>query len=182
MAELRAIEVDAAADEDEIRPEGAPALGAWNLALHGILSRIDTELFFQGTLSATLKFTCDRCLADASRDIRQEVEWLFEPGDRRDATAPETEVSVDDAEDVDGTPVRRYSGDTIDLAPSAWEELVFSLPSKRLCSDDCKGICPNCGKNLNDGACTCAEREAAGHPGLAGLKDMFPDLPETREE
>ena len=45
----------------------------------------------------------------------------------------------------------------LDLYQSCFEEIVLNLPIKHLCNDSCKGICPSCGKNLNDGLCACSE-------------------------
>lgn len=64
--------------------------------------------------------------------------------------------------------------ESLDLAPQVWESFILSLPPKVLCSPDCKGLCPNCGQNLNVGTCSCKEEE--GDPRLAALKlykEMF---------
>lgn len=50
-----------------------------------------------------------------------------------------------------------YEGDTIDLDRIANEALLLNLPSKLLCREDCRGLCPKCGKNLNEGDCDCSE-------------------------
>ena len=53
----------------------------------------------------------------------------------------------------------------LDLAGLLWEQLVLSLPFKYICSDDCRGVCPKCGRNLNLGPCECEVEE--GDPRLA---------------
>ena len=58
----------------------------------------------------------------------------------------------------------------LDLDALAEEDVVLNLPSKVLCKEDCKGLCPQCGKNLNDGPCDCKEPV---DPRLAGLLDLL---------
>jgi uncharacterized protein len=48
-----------------------------------------------------------------------------------------------------------FKGDEIDIDPYVFEEVMLNLPIKTLCSDACKGMCPVCGKNLNNGDCRC---------------------------
>lgn len=59
----------------------------------------------------------------------------------------------------------------IDLAALTEEELMLELPSKTLCREDCAGLCPKCGKNLNEGKCSCPEHE--GDPRLQILKSLL---------
>ena len=57
-----------------------------------------------------------------------------------------------------------------DLAGLLWEEFVLALPVRPLCKPDCKGLCPDCGKNLNEGSCSCVRDE--GDPRLAALRGL----------
>lgn len=57
-----------------------------------------------------------------------------------------------------------------DLDPLVTEDIFLELPSKFLCSEDCKGVCPKCGKDLNTGSCSC-EKEI--DPRLAALKQLL---------
>ena len=59
----------------------------------------------------------------------------------------------------------------IDLDALAWETLWTNLPLRLLCKEDCKGLCPKCGKDLNEGSCQCDHKEI--DPRLAGLADFF---------
>jgi uncharacterized protein len=63
------------------------------------------------------------------------------------------------------------SGHTIELDEAVREALLLELPIRFLCKPDCKGLCPVCGENLNDGRCTCREREEESNP-FAALKDL----------
>ena len=58
----------------------------------------------------------------------------------------------------------------INLAGLLWEEFVLALPVRPLCKPDCKGLCPDCGKNLNEGSCSCVRDE--GDPRLAALRGL----------
>ena len=57
-----------------------------------------------------------------------------------------------------------------DLDPLITEDIFLDLPSKLLCSEDCKGVCPRCGKDINQGSCSC-EKEV--DPRLAALKQLL---------
>ena len=58
----------------------------------------------------------------------------------------------------------------LDLGAICWEEFVLALPVNPLCRPDCKGLCPQCGANLNDGPCQCAPEE--GDPRMAVLRGL----------
>lgn len=187
LAKSPVLSIEIAADEASIRPDGATPLGLRDIAVSGVLSKIDTELFFQGSVRAALEAQCDRCLSRATRIVELEVDWYFEPGESaQEVKNPYREAAMefhgDELEDIQGTTVRLYKGDEIDLAPIVWEELVFAVPSKFLCTDDCKGLCPECGANLNEIDCDCGDTTKTGHSELSKLKDMFPNLPDTTED
>ena len=61
-------------------------------------------------------------------------------------------------------------GDEIDLREILREQIYLSLPAKLICHPDCRGLCPQCGINLNEGQCRCTE--TLGHPGFAKLKNL----------
>src|SRR5207244_13446979 len=69
-------------------------------------------------------------------------------------------------EDLDLFP---WDGDKIDLEPLFREQFVLAIPYAPLCREDCKGLCPQCGIDLNTGTCTC---EKPVDPRLAGLKGL----------
>ena len=58
----------------------------------------------------------------------------------------------------------------LDVSALVWEEFSLALPVKPLCSSDCRGVCPVCGKNLNEGPCGCSSDE--GDPRLAALRNL----------
>lgn len=66
-----------------------------------------------------------------------------------------------------------FAGEEIDLAQMIGDNIVLSLPMRFLCREDCRGLCPACGKDLNEGACGCKPEIDENHPfyGLSKLVD-----------
>ncbi len=185
------LEIRTVFEEDAIRPKGLEPVGLSALSLTGTLREISTEYLFEGTLKATLEGACDRCLQATHVPITLAVTWLFEPGSEAhplealsEGTEDDEQVfnTLEDDSDVHGSRIRYFENEEIELAPHVWEEIVFALPSKFLCSEECKGLCPECGANLSESTCECAITQQTGHPGLAGLKELFPDLPSDAPE
>ncbi len=169
---------EARVSEEELRPKGSPRSSLNEVAVSGTVSPMSSEYLFEGTLSGIFERPCDRCLEAARETVELEVTWLFEAGVEDQSLEEAVEYTEEDAldEDVEGERVRFFEGDKLDLAPHVWEEMVLADPSKFYCSEDCKGLCPNCGTNLNQGACSCAPEQETTESGLAALKEMFPDL------
>ena len=127
----------------------------------------DEGCLVRGHLTGKVAVPCNRCAEDAILSINGSFD-SFEP--YPDAENEEAEKSFDNEADelivkkaANGAPV-------ISLAGLLWEEFVLSLPVKPLCRPDCKGLCPQCGKNLNDGTCSCIREE--GDPRLAALRGL----------
>ncbi len=57
-----------------------------------------------------------------------------------------------------------YTGETVDLESLLREQIILMMPLKPLCDEDCKGLCPRCGANLNREACTCSSRRIVNSP------------------
>ncbi|NLG86548.1 MAG: DUF177 domain-containing protein [Firmicutes bacterium] len=118
-------------------------------------------LLVQGQIKTVLIVACSRCLEPV--DLVLEVPFVMGYWDteKQDATAS-------DGEEIE---VRLFSGDVIDLAPDIEETILLALPMKCLCSPYCRGLCPQCGQNLNVGSCTCHEEKI--DPRLAVLRDFI---------
>ena len=87
------------------------------------------------------------------RAVSQPLELFYRTGKLEDAlVGKEAELTSDDLN------VIAYRGNEIDLWPDLREAMVLALPMKPLCSEDCRGICPTCGKDLNNGECRCGKR------------------------
>ena len=96
-------------------------------------------LTMAGTLSVKPVLTCDRC--------RREFE--------RELVFPLDAVLAAELQDVENPDIFLLDGDCVDLDEIAADAFVLGMESKILCSEDCKGLCPRCGRSLNDGPCGC---------------------------
>jgi uncharacterized protein len=128
----------------------------------------DDAVHVRGSLEARLGLQCGRCLEPFDLPLHQELDLFYLPH-RKDTGAPEEEEEVElaDHEMV----VAYYQGDRLDLGETVREQLLLGVPLKRLCREDCRGLCPSCGVNRNATACNCPE--AAGDPRLAVLGNLF---------
>ncbi len=117
----------------------------------------------EGRVDTELELSCGRCLdpyrlrVDAPFDIR------YLPASAA-STEPEHEVEDEDLE------TSYYRDDRIDLNELLREQFYLALPMKPLCRDECRGLCAQCGTNLNTGTCECAP--AWEDPRLAVLKNL----------
>ena len=107
------------------------------------------DLRLRGRLSAKLELQCARCLEPVPQDVNRDFELLYRP---LGVDAGRDELSVTDAE----AEIGYYQGDGILLEDVLSEQVLLALPVKITCRDDCKGLCPQCGKNLNQEPCSCS--------------------------
>jgi len=118
-----------------------------------VIEKCGTTLRVRGALSFTALQECSRCLNDFECAVSQPLELFYRTGKLEDAlVGKEAELTSDDLN------VIAYRGNEIDLWPDLREAMVLALPMKPLCSEDCRGICPTCGKDLNNGECRCGKR------------------------
>ena len=115
------------------------------------------------SVSTTVELACSRCLEGFRVPMDPSFDLLFLPA-TAEPHATEQEVEDDDL----GTSY--YRDGVIDLADVVREQLSLALPMKPLCQETCKGLCPECGTNLNTGACDCTHRW--DDPRLAPLKAL----------
>jgi uncharacterized protein len=114
------------------------------------LLRAGYDVHMSGRMTGEVVLRCGRCLEAAPTTIDTEVNMTYVPAGE-EPTSDEKELEISD----DMVDVKPYEGDAIDLEETLREELLLALPYAPLCREDCKGLCPRCGKELNDGACTC---------------------------
>lgn len=114
-----------------------------------------------GRLTGDLEMTCSRCLEPFTLPIATDFDLRYVP--RVDNTGDgEKEVEEDDLSTA------FYDNDQIDLSHLIMEQFQLALPMKPLCTNACKGLCPQCGTNLNTGTCDCGQKWE--DPRLAPLK------------
>jgi uncharacterized protein len=148
-----------------------PGAGAGHLALD--LYAEGAHVFASGRMSGHVHVACSRCLEPMKLAFDEALRVTFLPMaelPRQDEPAAEEEEGVAITED--DLDLFGYDGETVDLEPLVREQFVLAVPYAPLCSEDCRGLCPQCGINRNQGTCEC---EAPGDPRLAGLKALkFP--------
>ena len=117
-----------------------------------------------GTVRTELELACSRCL----EPFRLPLDLAF---DQR--YLPQTEASPDEESEVEDDDLETsfYRDEQIDVNELLREQFYLALPMKPLCRPDCKGLCPNCGTNLNVETCDCQVRWE--DPRLAGLKALI---------
>ena len=125
----------------------------------------DKEKFrLVGTARTELELPCSRCLEPFRMPVDSSFDLRFLPAAEM-AADEENEVQEEDLE------TSYYRDDQIDLNELLREQFYLALPMKPLCREDCKGLCAQCGTNLNTGTCACAPEWE--DPRLAPLKGLI---------
>jgi len=101
-----------------------------------------------GNLSAQMEFRCARCLDPVKHDLKETFDLVYRP---LGVDAGRDEVSISRAE----TEIGYYQGEGLLLEDVLKEQILLALPVKQVCSTECKGLCPQCGRNLNAEQCDC---------------------------
>jgi len=116
----------------------------------------DGEIRITGDYDAVVSLACVRCLDDVEYSIRSRFDEVF---------------SKNVMEDDDGYV---YKGETLSLDKMIYDDIILSIPQQVLCSEDCRGLCQNCGANLNRGDCGCGGKvpDDDSNP-FSKLKDLF---------
>ena len=128
---------------------------------HLRLSLEGSTVVVSGTVKGSYSTVCSRCADETVQTIEAPLDLVLKPLAARTA---ESEY----AEDLH---FGYYENEEILCDVIAEEFLVLALPFTVLCSPGCKGLCPQCGKNLNEGPCSCPP-EQKGDPRLQVLRDL----------
>ncbi|HKU27232.1 MAG TPA: DUF177 domain-containing protein [Candidatus Sulfotelmatobacter sp.] len=121
------------------------------------------DIRLRGRLSTGLELQCARCLEPVPQEIKRDFELLYRP---LGADAGRDELSVTDAE----AEIGYYQGEGLLLEDVLREQVLLALPLKITCRAECKGLCPQCGKNLNEEQCSCSRD--AEDPRWEALKEV----------
>jgi uncharacterized protein len=117
-----------------------------------------------GAVETELELVCSRCLEAYARPVRAPFDLRYLP---QSANTGEGEREVEE----DDLTTAYYRDETIDLGDLVREQLYLALPMKPLCREDCRGLCAECGANLNLTTCGCARRWE--DPRLAALRALL---------
>ncbi len=125
--------------------------------------KFSTRVLIEGNVKMTASLPCSRCLEDFSYPMAV---------DFRDEYLPEAGIAEDGEYELSGDELNigYYINDEIDIKELIKEQMLLVVPIKQLCRPDCKGLCPDCGKDLNTGTCNCIKVTA--DPRLAKLGEL----------
>ncbi len=115
------------------------------VTLKGEIVNVGGSLELSAEGYAKLERVCDRCAEAYIIELSFPVEERMKKVEAEDSQQEDPDILV-----IEGT--------SIDLAELVYTGLCLNLPSKSLCSEDCKGLCPICGQNRNQGDCACDDR------------------------
>jgi len=133
------------------------------------LSRTPQGVLVQGMLQATTRLECVRCLTAFEFPYEVEISELFIPEELYDPTeyGPSEEPNL------------IHEDGSIDLAPIIREEGILATPMQARCKPDCKGLCAQCGQNLNEGQCDCDAEPV--DPRLAPLRALLEQMEDDED-
>lgn len=114
---------------------------------HGKHQKIK-DIRLNGDLSTRMELACARCLEPVARKVTRSFDLLYRPLGA-DAGPKERTVSATESE------VSYYQGEGLLVEDALREQVLLALPLKVLCREDCRGLCPSCGSNLNVEQCSC---------------------------
>jgi uncharacterized protein len=112
------------------------------------------SVLIKGKVQTNLQLQCVRCLKEFSFPISSTFELTLHPLKETSSTEEKELVEEDMASSF-------YEGGDIHLSEIACEQIFLEIPYKPLCHEECKGLCPICGKDLNLTSCNCAKEEFA---------------------
>ena len=125
------------------------------------ISRSGSRFILNGNISGGIQVRCGRCL--------EPYHWELDSAFRVLLTATPADPAQNEVELLeDDMAVDYITGDELDLAHILRGQIYLSIPMKPLCREDCLGLCPGCGVNLNHEKCGCLKEK--GHPAFSKLK------------
>jgi uncharacterized protein len=132
-------------------------------AVTGKIRRAGNEVFVNGHIDTRVQVECDRCLQPVELPVKADfaLEYIsgseYESTEVAELTEAEMSVSV-------------FDGRAIDVDEIVKEQILLTVPTRMLCREDCKGLCPECGTDRNTGDCTCVTNDI--DPRWAALKNL----------
>lgn len=126
-----------------------------NSMVHGEvrLTRTEQSILVEGTLYTALRSTCSRCLSLFNCPLTLNIEEEYFP-----TTDVVSGASLTLPEEPGYFTIDEHH--TLDLTEAVRQYALLAIPMKPLCREDCAGLCPSCGHNLNQGPCNCQPQEA----------------------
>jgi len=125
----------------------SPDFSLCRVDVNCLITKVSGTVFVKGSFSALIDVDCSRCLEYTSLPIGSDFAYTLIPA--KAETREDLELKPEELE------ICYYQGDFIDLAPIICEQIILQIPIKVLCKEECKGLCPHCGTNLNTSSCNC---------------------------
>lgn len=148
---------------NEIDPQDDRVMRLEDVSVELSIQKAAQEFFCQGSVKARVVMECARCLTPFETELSEPTDFIV------CSETPAAERDVIDDEDY----VYFQGNDLkVDIVEPVRQAIVLALPLKPVCNDACRGLCSQCGANLNDGSCTCEVK--VDDPRWDGLKDLFP--------
>jgi uncharacterized protein len=118
-----------------------------NLTAEVELNKVHNQIVLNVSVNVTARFECDRCNRTFDQELNPYYQIVYLFGDE-----------PDDNEDINIIYLSP-DADKINIAPEVRDYVLLSVPMKKLCAEECKGLCPKCGKDLNQDTCECESGE-----------------------
>lgn len=127
-----------------------------------MLQKIKDEFYCQGNVMVPVEEECSRCLETFDTDLSGELNFIITTEESKAVLGTDTGAEV---------VTIKASEPVVDLNGIIKEALMLAIPMKPLCSEECRGLCPSCGANLNEEKCDCKVDETDER--WEGLKDLL---------
>jgi uncharacterized protein len=125
--------------------------------------KVVQDIRLRGNYKGRFEVSCARCLEPVEHTLKGHFDLLFRPLGS-DASSQERSISTSETE------IGYYDDGGLALEDVLREQVLLSLPVRSLCGEDCKGLCPRCGRNLNTESCTCVTTSV--DPRWSALSDL----------
>lgn len=157
-------------DQFPARVSLAPADRSWTVVYEGVnsieglsveveVNKTEDEFYCRGTVECLATIECVRCLDPYNIELSQDIDFF---------AVAETSARTSRHSDAEDYVVFQGQDMVARLDDIVRQAIILALPSKPLCKEDCAGLCPECGANLNRGGCSCVREDT--DPRWEGLK------------
>jgi len=136
-----------------------------NIVVRAVVNKMANDLFVRADVRTSVRAQCGRCTKEFDQPVTGTIEALYVPDQQRDMDGPAAHRAEGESQRL-----LYYSGGVVDLGEQIFESLSLAVPMKPLCRADCKGLCPHCGRNRNEGPCSCTEPDDFNKP----FRKLFP--------
>jgi len=148
---------------DELNPVDERVSLIAPAAVNGKVRLSGNQVFVNGHVETRAQVECDRCLKPVELPVNVDftLEYISDSDYESIETAELTEAEMS---------VSVFDGAAIDVDEIVKEQILLTVPTRMLCREDCKGICPECGADRNTGECDCVTNDT--DPRWAALKNL----------